>query len=934
MTVSQGGAGWPTLQATNNILAVEIHNRAQVLTDPAYDIGFDVSLTGLPVREPYLQLTTPTSTFIRWDSEISQRGAIQYRPVGSAASPFQVADAAPVVAHELKAAFFPASPTALLPHTLYEYKVGFLDAGNVFQPLYNGTFADPAFRFLTAPVPGSAKRTRVWVLGDSGESNANLANVCTRFSNFNAGARLDLMLMMGDNAYENGTQANFQTHVFDPANPNLAILRQVMKGTALFPTIGNHETANAGESTNPNPAQLNAYPDIFTLPTAGEAGGVASGTEKFYSFDHGNIHFVCLDSQTSPRIANVYKGFTPGAGTGDPLDTWSAAATAGDDPMIAWLKQDLQQNDKEWLIAFWHHPPYSKGGHNSDTEVACRDMRWNAAHVLEDYGVDLVLSGHSHNYQRSNLINGYYYGGTNDATRTTLVSQTTTSPITTAVQSAHVLHTGTGSAFGSADNVTGAYLKSGGSTGPAGVATTLQNRFTHEGTVYCLLGNSARPFNAFANTATTGGAAVVQPHWVMLPKATFPAAPTTAEQTGSYDNLWTSALIEVQGNRLDVKVIADRVPAGSTATFTVVDNFTILKKFKTRELPAVTTFNGAYQSSVALSVSEENVVAGGVSNVWPNQSAPKPGDPRVTSGFNSAWDARGTFVFNAGTGRVSGIFSGFDGTGNDEPAASGFSGTRMVNGSTLLFTGYSATPAAFTSFDSAAVNLAGQPAAIRGNFAAGYSFLGMAARWDLATSAPIQGTDLGVFTGGSFSYAAGVNTSGQAIGYADNSGGSFVGFRTSATGTLSTAANLGVNCLPWDITEQGITAGEATFGASTQAFLLPAASTAVVNSPLASGGHLLGTLTGFTGSRAAGLNDWQIVVGTATKPAAPASKGFYFAGGRLMPLATFAGGTGGTTLNANPFAGADVNNRGLIAVNVELSGGIIKAFVLDPTPRP
>jgi len=34
--------------------------------------------------------------------------------------------------------------------------------------------------------------------------------------------------------------------------------------------------------------------------------------------------------------------------------------------MCEWLRQDLAANHKQWLIAYWHHPPYTKGGHDSD----------------------------------------------------------------------------------------------------------------------------------------------------------------------------------------------------------------------------------------------------------------------------------------------------------------------------------------------------------------------------------------------------------------------------------------------------------------------------------------------------------------------------------------------------------------------------------------
>jgi hypothetical protein len=148
----------------------------------------------------------------------------------------------------------------------------------------------------------------------------------------------------------------------------------------LWSTIGNHETYEFGR-TAPF-----AYHEIFTLPANAEAGGVVSGTENYYSFDYGNIHFVCLDSELSAR--------TP------------------DSPMAQWLHADLAANTNDWLIAFWHSPPYSRGSHDSDDMFDnlgnMTFMRTNFVSILESYGVDLVLCGHSHSYERSFLINGHY----------------------------------------------------------------------------------------------------------------------------------------------------------------------------------------------------------------------------------------------------------------------------------------------------------------------------------------------------------------------------------------------------------------------------------------------------------------------------------------------------------------------------------------------
>jgi hypothetical protein len=127
----------------------------------------------------------------------------------------------------------------------------------------------------------------------------------------------------------------------------------------------------------------------LTLPTNGEAGGVPSGEEGYFSFDYGNIHFLSLNTEYLPYILT------------------------GGTPFQNWLEQDLQNTTADWIICFFHQPAYSKGTHDSDDAFSRPYfMRQNVTPLLEEYGVDLVLNGHSHSYERSYLINGHY--GTSD----------------------------------------------------------------------------------------------------------------------------------------------------------------------------------------------------------------------------------------------------------------------------------------------------------------------------------------------------------------------------------------------------------------------------------------------------------------------------------------------------------------------------------------
>jgi hypothetical protein len=76
--------------------------------------------------------------------------------------------------------------------------------------------------------------------------------------------------------------------------------------------------------------------------------------------------------------------------------------------MLTWLVEDLSQTEQDWIVAYWHHPPYSKGGHDSDLDLRMTEMRENVVRILDDWGVDLTLTGHSHSWERSMLVDGFH----------------------------------------------------------------------------------------------------------------------------------------------------------------------------------------------------------------------------------------------------------------------------------------------------------------------------------------------------------------------------------------------------------------------------------------------------------------------------------------------------------------------------------------------
>ena len=329
------------LVAGNNVLAVEIHQANATSSDISFELELTASTTPSVTRGPYLQMGTPTSAMVRWRTDISTDSRVRFG-TDLANLNFTADDFTLISEHALTVA-------GLSPNTKYFYSIGTTSGLSV---------GDPNFFFTTPPSAGTAKSTRVWVLGDSGTANASAASVRDAYLAFTGARGTDLLLMLGDNAYNTGLDSEYQTAVFN-------MYPTVLENTVVWPTLGNHDTAQSTVFNDSYP-----YFSIFTLPKNGEAGGVASGSEHYYSFDYANIHFICLDSMTADRATN-------GA-------------------MANWLRSDLTATTLDWVIAFWHHPPYTKGSHNSDTESQLIEMRQNFLPILEANGVDLVLCGHSH----------------------------------------------------------------------------------------------------------------------------------------------------------------------------------------------------------------------------------------------------------------------------------------------------------------------------------------------------------------------------------------------------------------------------------------------------------------------------------------------------------------------------------------------------------
>ncbi len=139
----------------------------------------------------------------------------------------------------------------------------------------------------------------------------------------------------------------------------------------LMPVNGNHDNLSV------------YYTGQFALPQDVSPGEEAQG-EEWYSFDYANTHFVMANSENS-QIG------------GQEAD---------------WMKSDLGKVDRTktpWIIVVFHTPPYTCGStHQSDSDKP--RATWQP--IFDQYKVDLVLTGHVHNYQRSVPIRGFQTGTT------------------------------------------------------------------------------------------------------------------------------------------------------------------------------------------------------------------------------------------------------------------------------------------------------------------------------------------------------------------------------------------------------------------------------------------------------------------------------------------------------------------------------------------
>jgi acid phosphatase type 7 len=353
-----------------NTIAVEVHQAAATSSD----MYFDMELTGVYgtgagiTRNPYLMAGSISAVTFRWRTDIATATAVRLSD-SSGAGPLLFSLNNQTANHEIRV-------DGLLPATKYFYEAGTLFNGS-FEKLQGD--ADNYFTTLPADTPGS--KITIAAFGDCGRNDFSYqTNTLQAYRNYigTAGNAATAWILLGDNAYMNGTEQEYDYNFFNIYGNN------ILKNHILYPSPGNHDYADreALKTVRDIPYYTN-----FSFPVNGECGGLPSGTPSYYSFDIGNVHLLSLDSYGKEGPYSMYD-------------------TLG--PQAVWVKADLEANTKPWVIAYWHHAPYTFGSHNSDTEGDLQAIRDRFIRILERYGVDIILCGHSHAYERSYVLKNFF----------------------------------------------------------------------------------------------------------------------------------------------------------------------------------------------------------------------------------------------------------------------------------------------------------------------------------------------------------------------------------------------------------------------------------------------------------------------------------------------------------------------------------------------
>ena len=207
--------------------------------------------------------------------------------------------------------------------------------------------------------PPAIAQTSFATIGDYGDGSVSEGNVAGLVYGWNP----DFIITMGDNRYKatdfDETVGQFYCDSLIDAGIGAFCSGGNSLSNAFFPSLGNHDYTDG--------AGLNEYLNYFTLPGSGVATSGTSGSERYYDYIRGPVHFFVIDSQgalNSPSDKTAQKN---------------------------WLQAQLAASSAPWKVVYFHHAPYSSALHGSTAA-----MQW----PFGAWGADAVISGHDHTYER------------------------------------------------------------------------------------------------------------------------------------------------------------------------------------------------------------------------------------------------------------------------------------------------------------------------------------------------------------------------------------------------------------------------------------------------------------------------------------------------------------------------------------------------------
>ena len=194
-------------------------------------------------------------------------------------------------------------------------------------------------------LPRADNSVRFAIIGDNGNGSRPQYEIAQQMERYRQDLHFDFVLMMGDNLYGGKSPSDYKRKFEEPYRSLLA------GGVKFYASLGNHDDPN----------------ERFYKPFN------MSG-RRYYSFQRGDATFFALDS------------------------------TYMDVTQLDWLDQELSKAKTPWKICYFHHPLYSNARHGPDL-----DLRARLEPLFHKYGVNVVLSGHEHVYERLVPQHGIFY---------------------------------------------------------------------------------------------------------------------------------------------------------------------------------------------------------------------------------------------------------------------------------------------------------------------------------------------------------------------------------------------------------------------------------------------------------------------------------------------------------------------------------------------